>query len=245
MSVKSHYDNHLASFYAWMTGNFDTKQKEQEAYFVSKHIAPFANQAAIDLGAGHGLQTVSLANLGYTVYAVDFNQHLLSELNAHTKGRSVRTILANIANTNQYSMETELIVCMGDTLTHLDSPEQVSVLVKEWYNMLLHKGKLVLSFRDLTQALENEERFIPVKADDDRIHTCFLEYFPGFVRVFDMLLEKQGGQWIQKVSSYQKLRLGVEQVKMMLTAAGFFVHDHEVISRMHYLVAIKRNDNSH
>lgn len=241
MSVQSHYDNHLAAFYAWMTGNFETKQKEQEAYFVSKHIAPFANHAAIDLGAGHGLQTVSLANLGYTVYAVDFNQHLLSELNAHTKGRTVRTILANIANTNQYSMETELIVCMGDTLTHLDSAEQVSTLIKEWYSMLLPNGQLVLSFRDLTQALENEERFVPVKADDDRIHTCFLEYFPGFVRVFDMLLEKQNGQWIQKVSSYQKLRLGVEQVRMMLTAAGFLVQDHEVITRMHYLVATKRN----
>ncbi len=239
MSVQSHYDNHLAAFYAWMTGNFDTKQKEQETYFISKQIAPAGNGVALDLGAGHGLQTVSLANLGFSVFAVDFNQHLLSELNARTKGLPVRTILANLANTAQYTMDAELIVCMGDTLTHLDSVEQVSSLIGEWHGMLSPKGKLVLSFRDLTQELVQEERFIPVRAEDDRIHSCFLEYFPGYVKVFDILLEKQQGQWIQKVSSYRKLRLGIEQVKMMLTAAGFAVQDHEVISRMHYVVAAK------
>ena len=239
MSVQSHYDNHLAAFYAWMTGNFDTKQKEQETYFTSKHIAPSANGVALDLGAGHGLQTVSLANLGFSVFAVDFNQHLLSELNARTKGLPVRTILANLADTAQYAMDAELIVCMGDTLTHLDSVEQVNTLISEWHGMLSPKGKLVLSFRDLTQELVQEERFIPVRAEDDRIHSCFLEYFPGYVKVFDILLEKQQGQWIQKVSSYRKLRLGIEQGKMMLAAAGFAVQDHEVISRMHYVVATK------
>jgi hypothetical protein len=153
---------------------------------------------------------------------------------------AVRTILANIVNTAQYTMNAELITCMGDTLTHLESVQQVSTLFAEWNNILPEGGKLVLSFRDLTQELEKEERFIPVKAEDDRIHTCFLEYFPGYVRVFDILMEKQNGQWIQKVSSYQKLRLGIEQVKIMLTAAGFAVQDHEVIQRMHYLVARKQ-----
>ncbi|WP_119079314.1 class I SAM-dependent methyltransferase [Chitinophaga alhagiae] len=239
MNAQAHYDNHLAAFYAWMSGNFDTKQQEQQAYFTNKHIAPGGNGVALDLGAGHGLQTVSLANLGFSVFAVDFNQHLLSELNARAKGLPVRTILANLANTGQYGMDAELIVCMGDTLTHLESVEQVNTLIGEWYRMLTPKGKLVLSFRDLTQPLEQEERFVPVRAEDERIHTCFLEYFPGYVSVYDILLEKQQGQWIQKVSSYRKLRLGIEQVKMMLTAAGFMVQDHEVIMRMHYLVAAK------
>jgi ubiquinone/menaquinone biosynthesis C-methylase UbiE len=239
MNAKDHYDNHLAAFYAWMTGNFETKQQEQEAYFTRKHIIPSGNRVAIDLGAGHGLQTISLANLGFTVFAVDFNQHLLSELNARAKGMPVRTILANLTNSAQYAMDAELITCMGDTLTHLESMQQVTALLEQWQRMLPGGGKLVLSFRDLTQELQGEERFIPVRAEDERIHSCFLEYFPGFVRVFDVLMEKVNGQWIQKVSSYQKLRLGIEQVKMMLTAAGFTVTDHEVIARMHYLVAEK------
>ncbi|MGN6510146.1 MAG: class I SAM-dependent methyltransferase, partial [Chitinophaga sp.] len=113
MNAKDHYDNHLAAFYAWMTGNFEAKQQEQEDYFTRKHITPSGSRVAIDLGAGHGLQTISLANLGFTVFAVDFNQHLLSELNARAKGLPVRTILANLANTAQYAMETELITCMG------------------------------------------------------------------------------------------------------------------------------------
>ena len=48
-----------------------------------------------------------------------------------------------------------------------------------------------------------------VKNDDSRILTCFLEYFPHHVMVHDILYEKQGGKWIQKVGSYPKLRLDV------------------------------------
>ncbi|MGX5820546.1 class I SAM-dependent methyltransferase [Chitinophaga lutea] len=239
MSTQSHYDNHLASFYAWMTGNFDAKQQEQEEFFRSKGLVPHSNAVALDLGCGHGLQSISLARLGFTVHAVDFNQHLLSDLNARAKGLTIGTVLANLADVSQYGAEAELIACMGDTLTHLDSPSQAASLLREWAQLLLPGGKLVLSFRDLTEELIGEQRFIPVRAEDDRIHICFLEYHPGHVRVYDQLLEKRQGQWIQKVSSYKKLRLGVESVKTMLEEAGLAVESHDVIARLHYLVATK------
>jgi 2-polyprenyl-3-methyl-5-hydroxy-6-metoxy-1,4-benzoquinol methylase len=44
---------------------------------------------AIDLGCGHGLQSISLANLGFCVKAVDFNTQLLHHLAEARKERSV------------------------------------------------------------------------------------------------------------------------------------------------------------
>lgn len=239
MSTQSHYENHLAAFYAWMTGNFEAKQQEQQDWFSSRGVLPQGNKTAIDLGAGHGLQSVSLAKLGFTVFAVDFNQHLLSELNARAKGLPIRTVLADLKNVPQYATEAELITCMGDTMTHLDSVETVQNLIGKWYELLPAGGRLALSFRDLTEELFGEQRFIPVRADDQRIHTCFLEYYPGYVRVYDQLLEKVNGEWIQKVSSYQKLRMGAGLVKEMLTGAGFRVQHHDVIARMQYILAEK------
>jgi len=58
MTVKEHYDNHLASFYEWMTGDFETKQKEQQDFFEKSRIKPLQNKIAIDLGSGHGLQSM-------------------------------------------------------------------------------------------------------------------------------------------------------------------------------------------
>ena len=239
MSAQSHYENHLAAFYAWMSGNFETKQQEQQDWFSGHGVLPRGNKVAIDLGAGHGLQSVSLAKLGFTVFAVDFNQHLLSELNARAKGLPVRTVLADLKNVPQYATDAELITCMGDTLTHLDSIETVRNLIQQWFALLPAGGRIALSFRDLTEELFGEQRFIPVKADDQRIHTCFLEYEPGFVRVYDQLLEKQNGEWVQKVSSYRKLRMGADLVKEMLAGAGFRVVQHDVIARMQYLLAEK------
>lgn len=239
MSAQSHYDNHLAAFYAWMTGNFDTRQQEQQDWFSRHGVLPRGNGVAIDLGAGHGLQSVSLAKLGFTVFAVDFNQHLLSELNARAGSLPIRTVLANLKDVPQYATETELITCMGDTLTHLDSVETVQTLIGQWFDLLPASGRLALSFRDLTEELFGEQRFIPVRADDGRIHTCFLEYAPGYVRVYDQLLEKQNGEWTQKVSSYRKLRMGADFVKEMLAAAGFRIAAHDVIARMQYMLAEK------
>ncbi|WP_341840552.1 class I SAM-dependent methyltransferase [Chitinophaga caseinilytica] len=239
MNAQSHYENHLAAFYAWMSGNFETKQQEQQDWFSGHGVLPRGNKVAIDLGAGHGLQSVSLARLGFSVFAVDFNQHLLSELNARAKGLPIRTVLADLKNVPQYATEAELITCMGDTLTHLDSIETVRNLIQQWSALLPAGGRIALSFRDLTEELFGEQRFIPIKADDQRIHTCFLEYGPGFVRVYDQLLEKQNGEWVQKVSSYRKLRMGADLVKEMLADAGFRVVQHDVIARMQYLLAEK------
>jgi 2-polyprenyl-3-methyl-5-hydroxy-6-metoxy-1,4-benzoquinol methylase len=42
-------------------------------------------RSAIDLGAGYGIQSIALANLGFRVRAVDFNRQLLEELSVNKK----------------------------------------------------------------------------------------------------------------------------------------------------------------
>jgi hypothetical protein len=34
MNARDHYDTHLAHFYSWMLGDFEEKQKAQEAFFI-------------------------------------------------------------------------------------------------------------------------------------------------------------------------------------------------------------------
>lgn len=49
MTVKEHYDKHLANFYSWMTGDFETKCNEFKKFLTDNSIAPFSNKIAIDL----------------------------------------------------------------------------------------------------------------------------------------------------------------------------------------------------
>lgn len=242
MDARTHYDNHLAAFYSWMIGDFDETQNQMGAYFEAHDVRPKGNGLAVDLGAGTGLQTVSLAKLGFRVSAVDFNAHLLTELRERAHGMLVTAYEGDIRTFwQQLTNEApELIVCMGDTLTHLASVEEVAALLMDCYQASLPGSRLVLSFRPLVQELQDTRRFLPVRSDTNRIHTCFLEYFPTTVRVTDLLHERsRGGEWTQKASSYNKLRLGTEELLELLARACWQVTSQEVQRGMVYILAAR------
>lgn len=166
MSVKQHYDNHLGNFYSWMIGDFDLKQREQQCFLEKNAIIPITNKIAIDLGAGNGLQSVSLANLGFKVTAIDFNRQLLNELINHTQKLPVEVFDDDIINVKRFAtISPELIICAGDTLTHLESKQHIHNLLNDCCEILQDGGKFILSFRDYSKPLEGIQRFIPVKSE--------------------------------------------------------------------------------
>lgn len=240
MKVKDHYDKHLAGFYSWMIGNFNVKQSEQEAFFRDHGIEPFKTKIAFDLGAGHGLQAISLANIGFLVKAVDFNKQLLGELSNNKKSLSIEIINADFFDfLREENSKADVITCMGDTITHLVSLEDVEKLIQQSSGQLVDKGKIIFSFRDLTNELKHEERFILVKQDSDRILTCYLEYFPNHVMVHDIFYEKKNDQWLQQVSAYPKLRLSGDIIKDFLIRNRYSILFEKTINRMIYIVGEK------
>jgi len=124
-------------------------------------------------------------------------------------------------------------------MAHLDSWEQLKGLVSKIYESLDVAGKLVISYRDYGQELVDTQRFIPVRADDQKILTCVLDYEPDRVKVTDLLHEKTTDGWQQKASSYYKLRLTEDKVGNLIKSSGFEIVSHQNSNRMLYLVAQK------
>ncbi len=108
-----------------------------------------------------------------------------------------------------------VVVCMGDTLTHLGSQREVSELLDHVASTLAPGGLFITTFRNYVgQPLEGDQRFIAVRADDDRILTCYLEYLEDHVRVHDIVHVRAGHEWQRTVSSYDKLRLDPDWLAM-------------------------------
>src|SRR6185369_3904245 len=129
MTAKAHYDNHLANFYEWMSGDFEAKQKEQQDFFERNGIKPLQNKVAIDLGSGHGLQSIALAKLGFQVKAIDFNQELLESLRIRGKGLGIQVFERDLLSEKNFQDPAELIVCMGDTIAHLESVDEIKLCI--------------------------------------------------------------------------------------------------------------------
>lgn len=91
-TVKEHYDKHLSDFYSWMVGDFETKQREHQQFLEENNVIPNSTKIAIDLGAGNGIQSVSLAKLGFDVKAIDFNKQLLAELEINRRDLPIEII---------------------------------------------------------------------------------------------------------------------------------------------------------
>jgi SAM-dependent methyltransferase len=246
-NVAKHYEQLLAEHYVWMFGvSFEQKVAEQKALLdqaVGALPAARRSGTAVDLGSGPGFQTIALAQLGYSpVIAVDSSRELLAELQARKRFYDIKTREADITKLGSVAVpeSASVIVCMGDTLTHLPSKESVQTLFANVFQQLAPGGVFVLSYRDLTGELAGTDRFLPVQADDSRIMTCFLEFKTSeAVTVHDLVYVRGEDGWKLNKSSYEKLRLASSWVADALRNAGFTLTQEGPAGRLLMVVAQK------
>jgi SAM-dependent methyltransferase len=224
-SVSDHYQRLLAPIYLWMAGGQDNALAVGAADLASLNIQAAADTAALDLGAGFGMHAIPLAKLGYRATAVDSSAVLLGELGRLGQGLGIRCIEGDLLSFEaNVATPPGLILCMGDTLTHLASISEVEQLCSRVVRALGPGGRFVTTFRDYTRALTGDARFIAVRSDANRIHTCFLEESAAHMRVHDVVHERRdSGTWAMHVSHYPKLRLNPEAVVRALEKMGMDV----------------------
>ena len=93
----------------------------------------------LDVGAATGNLTAYLSSQGYEVTAIDLSERLIAK--AVEKGVTVQQL--NMLAIDELPM-FDNIVCIGNTLPHLDSKTSVQLFLQKAYGQLTQGGKLVL-----------------------------------------------------------------------------------------------------
>jgi SAM-dependent methyltransferase len=245
---KTHYEKLLAQYYTWMFGvSFADKVAEQHA-LLQRILGPApvpggTRGAALDLGCGPGFQSLALAELGFApVIALDTSAALLAELRAHAGGRPIRGHQADLLSLASHADagSTAVITCMGDTLTHLADQQSVRSLFAQVAAALAPGGRLIVTYRDLSEELTGLDRFFDVRSDADTLMSCFVEYdTPGTVMVHDLVHVREEAHWRLRKSCYRKLRMSCAWVTQELVRAGLTVAPAGMAGRLVLLEARK------
>lgn len=237
--VQHHYDALLADAYSWMVGDFETHKQRQYAFFLQQSLVAHPGSIALDLGCGHGLQSVALAELGYQVVAIDLSSQLLAELVGRAGELPITPKQDDLFNLRHHvaDQSVDLVCCMGDTLPHLASSEQVIHLFEAMYQVTKPGGHAVLSFRDTSREPTSSPVVIPVRSERDQIFSCVLTYSPTRVRVTDLIHRWVGDHWQQQASSYDKLRLSEATIADWLERSGWQLKTSTLSAGLCHLVA--------
>jgi SAM-dependent methyltransferase len=237
-AVTEHYATHLGPVYAWMAGGVEAAIARGAKEIETLGLLPRLTGQAVDLGAGFGMHSIPLARRGFSVLAIDSCGELLQTLRQEAGDLPIRTVEGDLLAFGRHlDGLSEIVLCMGDTLTHLPDFATVNALFDSAARQLCAGGKLVLTFRDYSTPLRGEQRFIPVRSDAGRILTCVLEFEDQHVVVQDLLHEFDGTVWRQRVSSYRKLRIEPSMVVAALESLGFTVQRSAGVAGMICLVA--------
>ena len=127
-TAETHYRTHLGPVYSWMLGDLDAAFARGAAEIDDLPL-PASGGTAVDLGAGLGLHALGLAKRGFDVVAIDSCQSLLDELQSRARSLRIAVHHADLVDFRRFFPgQAQVIVCMGDTLTHLPALPAVESL---------------------------------------------------------------------------------------------------------------------
>jgi 2-polyprenyl-3-methyl-5-hydroxy-6-metoxy-1,4-benzoquinol methylase len=228
--ARQHYEALLGDVYEWYVAAHGSPFEHARAW-LDRHDL-WTGTRYLDLGAGFGMHVMPLVEAGKTVTAVDFDATLLTRLRALLDARGLdaslhRADLMDFVRDARPSWD--VVLCLGDTLTHLAESADVRTLLERSAQLLAPEGRLALSYRDSTDfSATGVSRFIEVARDARRTMHCLLEPIDAeHLRVTDIVTDVLPEGPRTRISDYVKLRLSRDAVASWAREVGLtpFVED--------------------
>ena len=190
--IKNFYDE-LANDYDSMI-RLDARLLKEEP--ILRDVVERNNlRKILDAGCGTGFHSILLAKLGCKVTAVDVSEKMLIQLqnNSSKYGVSVKTVLSSFKE-----LETNVkpgfdaVFCMGNSLPHLLTIEDVRKALDNFYSILNKSGKLFLQILNYDKILSEKKKVQNVREVQGKTFIRYYTFGESLVEFNIMTIIKTG-----------------------------------------------------
>jgi len=152
-------------FYEELSKHYDDvfPFKEMTYKFLEKRFS--SNGRVLDIATGTGNYAVALAEGNYDVTAIDLDNEMIDALKVKSTQMdlSIQSTVMNMLDLKDLDSETfDGIFCIGNSLVHLQTIEDIKTACKEIYKKLKIGGSLVVQIVNYDRILERDVKDLPL-----------------------------------------------------------------------------------
>jgi len=210
-----------------------------ELPFIEAQLATHKrDQAApitiLDAACGSGGHAIALAKKGYAVAGTDFSPGMITQArkNAQKEGLTIDFQAAGFGTLQAHLNQNPLfpfnaIICLGNSLPHLLSADEISQALKDFHDCLKPGGVLILQNRNFDAVMAKKERWIGPQArridDEEWLFLRFYDFDPDGLITFNIvrLHRQDDSDWQQHISVTRLYPLFYRDLIEQLSRAGF------------------------
>ncbi len=224
--IYSFYDA-LAHDYDAMT-DFENRFAREEPVFKGI-LNRYSVHTALDAGAGTGFHSLLLAKLGVKVAAVDVSQEMLDRLqeNAKKMQLSVDTAVLDFLDlAGSYDAQFDAVFCLGNTLVHLLTDEELRETLSNFHSLLKPGGVLIIQILNYDRILKEKKRVQNIKKKGNTTFIRFYDYCNDRLYFNILKVTEDAGRIHHTINTVELRPLLKEELADCVERVGFTSIEH-------------------
>jgi glycine/sarcosine N-methyltransferase len=172
------------SFYQVLSQYYDLlfPANPNQINFIEKYSQPATR--ILDIAAGTGNQAILLAKKGYDITAIDSSEEMISKMEEKADEEQVSLQCVNLAMEKIQELAItayDSIICIGNSIVHLNSIEDIRQMITDIYKLLESDGTFIVQIVNYDRILEQQIKELPLIKKDGGI---------SFQRTYEFSQEK-------------------------------------------------------
>ena len=185
-------------------------------------------EKVLDVACGTGGYSIELAKDGYSAVGIDLDSEMISRarLKAEESGAEAAFYVLDMREmASKLKNDYKVIFCIGNSIVHLGSSEEILKVLKQMNRMLLKGGALVLQTVNYDRIIKHSVDELPAIINDE-IGLKFIRKYEykrgkGLIDFNTALIINNENENTELESSIELLPMQSSEMKNLLQQAGF------------------------